>query len=55
MTLIPASRVQVNQPMQLVIRGSAGIHDLALNGLDGDGDGQPGGDFVGRFGPRPRA
>ncbi len=34
--------------------GSAPV-DLALNALDGDGDGRPGGDYVGRFGPRPRA
>ena len=52
--LTPKGRTALNQPMQLVARGSS-LVDLALNSLDGDGDGRPGGDFVGRFGTRPRA
>jgi len=53
-TLTPKGRTALNQPLQSVVRGSA-LVDLALNALDGDGDGRPGGDFVGRFGTRPRA
>ncbi len=43
-----------HQPLQLVVRDSA-LVDMALIALAGDGDGRPGGDFVGRFGPKPRA
>ncbi len=53
-TLTPKGRTALSQPMQVVVRGSA-LVDLALIALDGDGDGRPGGDFVGRLGPKPRA
>jgi hypothetical protein len=35
------------QKFSLIVRGTTSIHDLAGNKLDGDNDGQPGGDFVG--------
>jgi hypothetical protein len=54
-TLVTKGKVALNQPLQLVVRGSAGLVDLALNDLDGDRDGRPGGDYIGRFGTRPRA
>jgi len=53
-TLTPKGRTMLNQPLQLVVRDSA-LVDLALNALDGDGDNRVGGDYVGRFGARPRA
>ncbi len=53
-TLTPKGRTALRQPSRLVAGGSA-LVDMALNALDGDGDGRPGGDFVGRFGPKPRA
>jgi RHS repeat-associated protein len=52
--LTPKGRVALNQPLELIVRGSGAITDLALNALDGNGDHKPGGDFIGRFGTKPR-
>ena len=54
-TLTSKKRVALNQPLRLIVRGSAAIADLALNGLDGDSDGGTGGDFIGQFGTKPRS
>jgi RHS repeat-associated protein len=52
--LTPKGRVALNQPLELIVRGSGAITDLALNALDGNGDHKPGGDFIGRFGTKPQ-
>ena len=36
-------------PLQLIVRGSTGLADTAGNPLDGDRDGQPGGDYITRL------
>ena len=55
-TLTPKGRLAPNQELQLTVR-AAGLLDAAGRSIDGDGDGQPGGDSVivlGRPKPRPR-
>ncbi len=52
-TLTTRKSTALNQPLQLVIRGSA-LSDVAGNFLDGDKDGRPGGDYVARFGTKPK-
>jgi hypothetical protein len=53
-TLVTSGRLNLKQPQQLTITSSA-VVDLAHNALDGNGDGTPGGDYIGLFGPAPRA
>ncbi|MFO0888264.1 MAG: SdrD B-like domain-containing protein [Isosphaeraceae bacterium] len=52
-TIEPRKKVAMNQPLQFVANGSGALVDLALNALDGDHDGRPGGDFTFRFGAKP--
>jgi hypothetical protein len=53
-TLTPKLSVALNQPLQLIVSGTGAVTDLALNALDGDKNGKPGGDFIVRFGAKPR-
>ena len=47
--LVPGRGVSLRQPIRLIIPQAAGLHDLAGNLLDGNRDGQPGGDFITRL------
>jgi hypothetical protein len=48
-TLVPSGKLPKGKPLQLVVSSPA-LVDLALNALDGDSDGRPGGDYIGRLG-----
>ena len=52
-TLTTSGRLKLNQPQKLIVTSSA-VVDLAHNALDGNGDGKPGDDYIGLFGPAPR-
>ena len=54
-TLAPRKKVALNQPLRLLAVGPGAPADQALNAPDGDLDGLPGGDFVGRFGTKVRS
>jgi hypothetical protein len=47
-TLTPARRLDLHRRYELVVNGSTptGVADVARNLLDGDGNGQPGGNYV---------
>jgi hypothetical protein len=53
-TIRPAGRIALNQPLRLIIADGAGLRDLAGNRLDGNHDGTAGGDYFGPFGKRAR-
>jgi uncharacterized repeat protein (TIGR01451 family) len=50
-TLQPARRLSLHRTFRLIVTSGSttGVTDLAGNALDGDGDGSPGGAFVGRI------
>jgi uncharacterized repeat protein (TIGR01451 family) len=50
-TLVPASKLNLSQPEQLRIT-AADLTDADGRALDGNGNGQPGGDFVGTLGKK---
>jgi hypothetical protein len=55
-TLTPSGKLASNVPCQLTALASnqaTGLTDTGNRLLDGNGDGTPGGDYVGRFGPLP--
>ena len=54
LTLVPAVRTKFRQPLLLIIGSAPAVVDQALNALDGDFNGQAGGDFRTSFGRQPR-
>ena len=57
MTLTPVRPLARNQAYRLTVNGTSvgvGVADRAGNLLDGDSNGTPGGNFLGRFGARER-
>src|SRR5262249_61894545 len=54
-TLTPRAKLDLKQPLQLIIRERSGVADRAGNALDGNRDGRAGGDYLGRFGAPARA